>query len=1414
MIIIDKINFMKKQVFIYLMLFILMIGNVMNAQDVTFYGYNNYTAGGNSLGPLFFTSADDLEYITPNTEYISAGEYIAGVWYAYSYSYTELYGSKMPKSFVSINMDTGDMTTIAASSTMVASMSYDPVSNKAYSLSGSVQISTINLETGSLTFQYSITGGPTDYWGIAFNKEGEMYAIGSDSKLYSIDKDTGEATVIGGSAQTGVLSLYTHGLSFDENTGNLYWSLGNGKFCSIDPKTGIATELYNMPNYRIASLIVMPNAAEGAPAKVNNLTATPGASGALSLKLVWDNPSLTAQGETLTSLTTMKIYRHDEEMAIHTINTPTIGATDEEWTDTDIQTAGNYIYTLIGENENGEGAKARISIYVGPDVPKAITNLEAIKNEENVSLSWIAPSEGANGAWFDSSTIKYKVLRQPGDIVMADNLTTTTYMDSGINALELGYYSYSVIPYNNSGDGGVTSTPEILLGEAMIIPWADDFTTSSYLLWSIIDANADNTKWTKYSSSQHMEISASYSRSNDDWMISPPISLEGGKQYQLTWTNRTSTNNMEAQYSVTLGANNTIEGQTMELFPETAIIATTKSYQSVLVTVETEGTYYLGWHCTTPMAKSSLYIDDISLDEPSANDMQAVKVSGNIAPIVNTPAVSLITVKNQGIALASSFDVKLIDGEDNVLGTTTYSGTGLSFGEEAIVKVSWTPAVSGTFAVRGVVDMINDNNVDNNTSLAYSLSVQPEGIISYEVMDEDTTEPWQMIPFNFNAISTASQIVYDAEMLGVTQDELWLSGMFYYFEPLELDYTTSIRILMANTEEDDYESFLPVANLKEVYNTNITFRAGETSVYISFTKPFQYTGGNLVVTNVRGYNTNVREVKFLIAVPEGDETERSLYYSGSSSFNFTQEGMPTTAYPNTTFMAYTTTDNTIKGKVLDAESNPIAGVTVKVDNIETETNEEGEYTLGNTPPFGSVTVAATKIGYVDRTSTITISNKETTVDFTLQARDQVIVTGTVKDQDGEVIEGATVKLTGYQDYETTTNELGEFTLEEVYSSTVYTTLEISMKGYGTYTRTNLSVYVYSGTEYKAGTFTLTAIPTVKVFGKVTNEDGSVYIDNATVKLEGYEDYEVTTSNEGEFEIEGVYVNQDYNIVISAEEYYDYESTLKVEDVDILLEDIILQAIPIKLIVSGKVKSTEGDSLTGASVALVGEDAFHGTTTDTEGAFSISDVLENKEYSLSISAAGYYDYQTTVQLLESNLDLGNIELTWIPTTVIVSGKVISDKGVYLSEASVKLSEGGIIYEEATDTSGSFEMFDIPMNKTYNLEVSLEGFDTHTSSLSVNDLDIVLEDIVLIESLGLNHADISEIKVYPNPAVDYVHVELTSNSIVSIYTLGGEKVYTNRYEVGVAEINVKMFDAGIYLVEINDDTNKVIIKLIIK
>jgi len=92
----------------------------------------------------------------------------------------------------------------------------------------------------------------------------------------------------------------------------------------------------------------------------------------------------------------------------------------------------------------------------------------------------------------------------------------------------------------------------------------------------------------------------------------------------------------------------------------------------------------------------------------------------------------------------------------------------------------------------------------------------------------------------------------------------------------------------------------------------------------------------------------------------------------------------------------------------------------------------------------------------------------------------------------------------------------------------------------------------------------------------------------------------------------------------------------------------------------------------------------------------------------------------------------------------------------------------------------------------------------------------EDYTLnVTSLAVNDATRNAIKVYPNPAVDYINIESPAKvKSVAIYDASGKSVSTYELNTSKSQINLSKLNPGVYMVKINLDNEVRTVKVIKK
>lgn len=601
---------------------------------------------------LYYINKDSIDQVMAPWRYaILTGAFADDVYY-----YLDYY--QIPTGHKTIGLKSVDLETeqtkiiadYADSNTTYFSMTYDYSTQTMYALdgfdSGYTGLVTVDLETGTKTpaCTFSTWDGSYNtsprFKAIACNYDGEIYALEYWGDFYQIDKETGECTKIARMNYVPSTALmYSQNLVFDHTTGDLYWLVYDfydwSSVHTIDLFTGQSTRITPDPIKDRAVFtglhIPFKIAEAGAPAKVENLTLTPGANGATEATLEWDNPTKTFGREgTLEDLTHIDIYRNNE--VVHTISNPIIGG-HVTWTDTNVL-SGLTKYKIVPTNEDGDGEPKSVSAFVGRGVPVAVTNINVVNNGGDAVLTWDASAGGKYDAWIDRSTLVYEITRYPGEVAVITNESKTSYTDAG---LDPGKYYYTILAKTTDGDGEMATSDKRVIGSNHTIPYTCDYGTQELFdTWDVIDGNGDGTTWQYgigfYGLTPYYSALYTYSWNGadaDEWLISLPVDFEAGQAYKLTFDVRMSGTSYNEQLAVTKGT-----GADITTHTEMASFEISSDMPPTPIRIEIDPlsapeSKSIGLHLTTPAGYGYAFrVDDFRIEENHDGNITGKVTSG------------------------------------------------------------------------------------------------------------------------------------------------------------------------------------------------------------------------------------------------------------------------------------------------------------------------------------------------------------------------------------------------------------------------------------------------------------------------------------------------------------------------------------------------------------------------------------------------------------------------------------------------------------------------------------------------------------------------------------------------------------------------------------------------------------------
>lgn len=416
-----------------------------------------------------------------------------------------------------------------------------------------------------------------------------------------------------------------HSLAFEHTTGTLYWTNTLGGYqqvlYTLDLETGkrIDTQMTlgrdnNYSQWYAACLYIPFNRPDGgasAAGEVTLLTATADANGALKATLSWTNPVKDFGGSSLEELYSVRIYRGEvsDENLLAEIKDVAPGQ-EQTWTDENAS-AGMNAYTLVPCRVEGEkGLSSDVSVWVSYDVPVAVRGIELETLLLGVGVKWEGVTETVHGGPLDTSTLTYKVVRMPDEVVVSESTAETEVVDNNPMPSWQNYY-YTVTPSTAAGTGETAeSGGRIFTGPAL----EDNYETSfedydANNMWKSEELNGDGfSGYFDSSTGMFSYLSVYYDdnaiKSHNTMLYTPNISLSPGK-YLVKVGSFIAKQGMTNSFEVAYGMGSTVEAQSHPI-GEASYTSTDVNQEDMaefIFEVTEKDIYNLSIHITAPKVR-------------------------------------------------------------------------------------------------------------------------------------------------------------------------------------------------------------------------------------------------------------------------------------------------------------------------------------------------------------------------------------------------------------------------------------------------------------------------------------------------------------------------------------------------------------------------------------------------------------------------------------------------------------------------------------------------------------------------------------------------------------------------------------------------------------------------------------------
>lgn len=606
--------------------------------------------------------------------------------------------------------------------------------------------------------------------------------------------------------------------------------------------------------------------------------------------------------------------------------------------------------------------------------------------------------------------------------------------------------------------------------------------------WKVIDNNQDNKGWIR--NTDYVPTGQTAPRTGvaaaglipyagnwnqvayDDWLITPKMVYQTGDIFSFWIKRLTNQSGQIWRIKMLVPSKNLNDFVEIDVITDPAMAYTQRSYDLSNYGL-THGTeFYMAFHFNGYWSWPGV-IDDIlgSVVVRYNNDLMTLKFEGPEILHQNVPKNYTFQFANYGYnnITGSQYSLQIcamVGGVETVL--ASMPGLNIQSGEVKTVTIPLSISQPGVYNIYGKILFTNDEDLSNNTTSSIKIDVVPQSFVIKNIGDFPITVQTYynyLYPINFEDYrrTSLSQTLY-------FKNELQTGGIIdrigYYRSFGQDMLERKIKVWMAEVNVNDLSgSYIPPSQMTLVFDGNVNFPAGAGRSDIILNKPFVYTGsGNLLVTVYYYWGiTYAANARFAYTSPEYGP-ERTLWDYGWQQINPESPTYITRAisYPNTTLMFNTGQGlgslsgyvfyQTSKGPVQNAEiiiENPaFPGFVAKI-----YTNAQGYFSAPYAMAGNNLKVTIKKYGYVD----IVLQNINLPAggsiflgNLYMMASPIVSLSGTVIKSDTQTAaQGALVKISGPDTYQTTTNDQGIFVFPAIWGMANYN-LEITLPGYQKY----------------------------------------------------------------------------------------------------------------------------------------------------------------------------------------------------------------------------------------------------------------------------------------------------------------------------------------------------------------------------
>ena len=753
---------------------------------------------------------------------------------------------------------------------------------------------------------------PIYFAAVGCDNKGQFYGVTELGNFVKIDKTTGEYTKYPSDPMfpSDVYASTQHGACVDDANGRFLvatWDyMGQtSALHSFDITDGTYTRLIDFPHGEQVLGLYIPAA-----------PASPLAPAAPGFSVTCENGAMEVIAKL--SLPTTLLDGSDATGQTFGYSISVNGQTEKEGTATagaeldiplQMTISGIVNFTAILSNQHGDSPKSRASCYVGKGAPSSPANISLIWSDNTATLTWDAVTTSSDGGYLDPAAVTYTIRDIDGETIKSGLTATSATFTVEAPASGVAPLAYSVAAVYDSKASAFVPSNTIMLG-SYEVPLEMAFDDETFPQHTIIDGNGDGNVWMLNFGKAMMTYN--FEMAMDDWLISPPLSLEANKTYPFTARVCATQATYPERIEVMAGTSPTVEAMTIAVVAPTTIADA--SYEGMEIsgniTTDQAGDYHIGLHGISDKGMYNLFILSYQIGTSLSGDNPAAVDDLTVTPD-QTGALSA------GVSFTAP--TKNVGGQTltgNLSVVVTRDGTAEIYNREVApgAPVSFTDNLPEAGEYTYTVTAANGDAVSAPTSVSAYIGPKPAALV-------DKVAAWQAAPdkvqLTWAAVTTdidgdpiaASDVTYEVYAVNVNAYNKLELGDKITTAPIS---ATSYMAARTPAEEQDYAYFAVKSLHKGVGATELT--VGSALFGTPYPTPHRISGKDIIDgyffegwTSDQYASINLGSSANGVPAQDGDDSYiivKTPYYDQSAHFITGNISLSGTTSPTLIFWIY------------------------------------------------------------------------------------------------------------------------------------------------------------------------------------------------------------------------------------------------------------------------------------------------------------------------------------------------------------------------------------------------------------------------------------------------------------------------------------------------------------------------------